>query len=124
MRLHVGLPKTFWANAVSTAAYLLNQGPSVPMNLIFPEGMWSRKEIWRREEFGYRFWDAQNRKIVRSRIVIFNEQVMYKDRDRTEQVESVPKVEKHDVVNLDEMSKGFVPDTSQEDEENVISQEG
>lgn len=56
--------------------------------------------------------------------MIFNEQVMYKDRDRTEQVESVPKVEKHDVVNLDEMSKGFVPDTSQEDEENVISQEG
>ena len=32
------------------------------------------------EKFGYRFWDEQNRKIIRSRNVIFNEQVMYKDR--------------------------------------------
>ena len=31
MRLHSGLPKTFWADAVSTTAYLINQGPSVPM---------------------------------------------------------------------------------------------
>ena len=32
------------------------------------------------EKFGYRFWDEQNRKIIRSKNVIFNEQVMYKDR--------------------------------------------
>ena len=32
------------------------------------------------EKFGYKFWDEQNRKIIRSRNVIFNEQVMYKDR--------------------------------------------
>ena len=31
MRLHVGLPKLFWADTISTAAYLINQGPSVPM---------------------------------------------------------------------------------------------
>ncbi|RVW16522.1 Retrovirus-related Pol polyprotein from transposon TNT 1-94 [Vitis vinifera] len=37
MRLHAGLPKTFWVDAVSTAAYLINQGPSVPMEFRLPE---------------------------------------------------------------------------------------
>ena len=31
MRLHAGLPKTFWVDVVSTATYLINRGPSVPM---------------------------------------------------------------------------------------------
>ena len=31
MRLHVGLPKTFWADAVKNVAYLINRGPSIPM---------------------------------------------------------------------------------------------
>ena len=39
------------------------------------------KEVWNgKEKFGYRFWDEQSRKIIRSRNVIFNEKVMYKDR--------------------------------------------
>ena len=32
------------------------------------------------QSLGYRFWDEQNRKIIRSRDVIFNGQVLYKDR--------------------------------------------
>ena len=32
------------------------------------------------EKFGYCFWNEQNWKIIRSKNVIFNEQVMYKDR--------------------------------------------
>ena len=45
MRLHAGLPKTFWANAVSTATYLINRGPSVPMEFRLPEEVWSGKEV-------------------------------------------------------------------------------
>ena len=32
------------------------------------------------EKFGCKFWNEQNRKIIRSRNMIFNEHVMYKDR--------------------------------------------
>lgn len=31
------------------------------------------------DEFGYHFWDVKNRNIIRSKDIIFNEFVMYKD---------------------------------------------
>ena len=31
MRLHSGLPKTFWVDAVNTVVYLINRDPSVPL---------------------------------------------------------------------------------------------
>ena len=45
MRLHAGLPKTFWTNAISTAAYLINRGPLVPMEFRLPKDVWSGKEV-------------------------------------------------------------------------------
>nr|VDD55243.1 unnamed protein product [Brassica oleracea] len=33
-------------------------------------------------EFGYRFWDDENRKINRSKNVVFNEEALYKDKLR------------------------------------------
>ena len=32
------------------------------------------------KQFGYRFWDDQNRKIIRSRNVVFHEIILYKDK--------------------------------------------
>lgn len=45
MRIHAGLPNMFWADAINTVAYLINRGPSVPLNQLLPEEEWSGKEI-------------------------------------------------------------------------------
>ncbi|KAL6334618.1 hypothetical protein AAG906_019470 [Vitis piasezkii] len=157
MRLHAGLPKTFWADTVSIVAYLINRGPSVPMEFRLPKEVWSGKEIkfshlkvfgcvsyvhidsnarskldakskicffigYGDEKFGYRFWDEQNRKIIRSRNVIFNEQVMYKDRSTI--VSDVTEIDqkKSEFINLDELTESTVQKGGEEDKENVNSQ--
>jgi hypothetical protein len=58
------------------------------------------------EAFGYRFWDDQNRKIIRSRNVTFNEMVVYKNNSSAEPVSTKLKVEKLEFINLDGISKG------------------
>ena len=60
------------------------------------------------EIFGYRFWDEQNRKTIRSRNVIFNEQVMYKDRLTV--VSDVTEInqKKFEFVNLDKVTESTV----------------
>ncbi|PHT80800.1 hypothetical protein T459_13815 [Capsicum annuum] len=45
IRIHCGLPKTFWVYAVSTVSYLFNRGPSVPMGFKIPEEVWTGKEL-------------------------------------------------------------------------------
>ena len=37
MRLHAGLPLRFWADAVDTAVYLINRGPSISSDGRIPE---------------------------------------------------------------------------------------
>ena len=132
MHLQAGLPKQFWAEGVSISAYLINRGPSVPLEHIIPEEVWGDKEVklshlkvfgcvayvhvsdqarikldpksqkctflgYGSDDFGYRLWDDKNRKIIRSRDVIFNENVMYNNKDTVYSSDST----QHDPVYVD-----------------------
>lgn len=45
MRLESGLPNMFWADAVNTCAFIINRGPSVPLENKIPKKEWTRKEV-------------------------------------------------------------------------------
>jgi len=45
MQIHTSLPKLFWIDTVNTAVYLVNRGPSVPLNCGIPEETRTDKEI-------------------------------------------------------------------------------
>ncbi|KAE8686024.1 cytochrome P450 71A9-like [Hibiscus syriacus] len=151
MRIHAGLPKFLWAEAINTAAYLINRGPSVPLDGGIPKEAWSKKEInlshlrvfgcisyvhidsaerskldaksnkcafvgYGGDEFGYRFWDYENRKIIRSIDVIFNENMMYKDRSTAES--SNIEAETKEFAEFEEISRNDVqinPEAVQEE---------
>ncbi|KAE8659940.1 hypothetical protein F3Y22_tig00116959pilonHSYRG00039 [Hibiscus syriacus] len=153
MKIHVGLPKFLWAEAINTAAYMINHGPSVPLDGGIPEEVWSKKEInlshlrvfgcisyvhidsaerskldakskkcvfvgYGGDEFGYRFWDYENRKIIKSIDVIFNENVMYKDRSTIESSSSNTEDETKEFAKFEEISGNDVhisPEAFQEE---------
>ena len=60
------------------------------------------------EKFGYQFWDEQNQKIIRSKNVIFNEQVVYKDRSIVVPDVTMIDQKKSEFVNLDELTENTI----------------
>ena len=138
MRLHAGLPKSFWADAINTAAHLINRGPSVPLEHRLPKECWTGRKVdlsylrtfgclcyvlvdsdsrdkldakskkcyfigYGDEEFGYRLWDDVDQKILRSHNIVFNETIVYKDKDvaRSEQEGSMKPIEMKDIHDED-----------------------
>ncbi|KAK1417487.1 hypothetical protein QVD17_26616 [Tagetes erecta] len=151
MRINSGLPKMFWAEAVSTAAYLINRGPSVPLDFKIPEEEWKGKAVkyghlkvfgcsaydlvkdgdkldakarkytfigYGSESMGYRLWDFENRKVVRSKHATFNEAELYKDRNTTNSEVQKEQVE----FEVDAQSQTTEPVTEPEieTEENTV----
>ena len=39
------LPKSFWGEAINTAAYLINISPSVPLDFDIPQRVWTGKDV-------------------------------------------------------------------------------
>jgi hypothetical protein len=56
-------------------------------------------------DFGYRLWDYENHKIIRSIDVIFNEKVMYKDQLQG----NIQEKEKPEYAVLDEITEKQIP---------------
>ena len=152
MRLHVGLPKMFWAEAVNTAGHLINRGSSTPLKFKLPEEVWSGKKVnlyylkvfgcvsyvhvdhtaktkldaktkkcffigYGGSELDYCFWDDQNWKIIRSKDVIFNEDVLYKDRGIGSEAK------KPEVIPLKDLPEVKGENLVTEDQENIALEE-
>ncbi|GKE47572.1 retrovirus-related pol polyprotein from transposon TNT 1-94 [Tanacetum coccineum] len=81
MRLHAGLPKMFWEDSVTTAAYLINHGPSVPLGFRILKEEWQGKEVSLAHLRVFRYdsyvKDSKSHKVVQSRDVTFNEDSLY-----------------------------------------------
>ena len=45
MRLHAGFPLQFWDDAINTAIYLINRGPSSALDGGIPEEAWIGKNV-------------------------------------------------------------------------------
>ena len=45
MRIHSGLPKTFWVNVVNISVYLINRGSSLPLEFKLSKAEWTGKEL-------------------------------------------------------------------------------
>ncbi|KAG8472574.1 hypothetical protein CXB51_034372 [Gossypium anomalum] len=70
MLSNANLPKSFWAEAASAACFLINRSPSVAIEKK------TLQEVWSASVKGYKLWCPENRKVVISRDVVFDETAM------------------------------------------------
>ncbi|KAG6772135.1 hypothetical protein POTOM_023531 [Populus tomentosa] len=97
---HTKLPKSFWGEAMKTAVVMINLSPSIPFDFDVLNRVWKGKDVSYAHliVFGCkafihiprdeRLWDPKEKKIVRSRDVIFFEDQTIEDFEQNEKTES------------------------------------
>ncbi|KAE8734301.1 allyl alcohol dehydrogenase family protein [Hibiscus syriacus] len=88
--------KSFWAEAVNTAYYLVNRAPSTAIELKTPMDMWTGNANflgYADGVKGYRLWDPTARKVIISKDVIFVE-------DRLKRKEEDDSIEKSETTQI------------------------
>ncbi|RVW28808.1 Retrovirus-related Pol polyprotein from transposon TNT 1-94 [Vitis vinifera] len=126
IRMEKTIPRT-----PHTAAYLINRGPSVPMEFRLPEEVWSGKEVKFSHlkvfccvSYVHIDSDARSKLDAKSKICFFigygDEKFSY----RSTVVLDVTEIDqkKFQFVNLDELTESTVQKGGEEDKENVNSQ--
>ena len=68
------------------------------------------------DDFGYRLWDLKNSKIIRSRDLVFNEKVMYKDQLQGKKEEK----ENTEYIVLDEIKENEGPKAPENQEQQQV----
>ena len=63
--------------------------------------------------YGYKFWDDQNKKVIRSRNATFNDNLFYKDKFSTESTCVGKLLEIFEKATLEEISKSDVANRNQ-----------
>ncbi|GJR32764.1 retrovirus-related pol polyprotein from transposon TNT 1-94 [Tanacetum coccineum] len=104
MRLHAGPPKIFWEDSVTTAAYLINREPSVPLGFRIPEEEWQGKEVslTHLKVFGCDSY-VKGHKVIRSRDVTFNEDPLYGANAATDSSNLTKPIQKDQIVLEDSL---------------------
>ena len=74
--------------------------------------------MYMRIDFGYHLWDYENHKIIRSRDVVFNKNVTYKDQLQGKKEEK----EKTEYTMLDEIKENKVPKALENQEQQQVPQ--
>jgi len=93
------LPKHFWGEAMLAVVHVINLSPVVALNTEVPDKIWFCKNVSYehlrvfgcrafvhvpKDEFGYRFYDPVEKKLVRSRDAQFMEDHTIEDIDKVE----------------------------------------
>ena len=153
MLSHAKLSKSFWAEALVTAVYLINLSPSNPLDGDVPQKVWTGKDVsykhlrvfgcrafvhiprderskldkktkqciflgYSEDALGYKLWDPVDRKVLRSRDVVFFEDQTIEDIEKPKQQTS-----SHTPINFDPVLPQMTPRVEggdiQDDDDNI-----